>query len=75
MKIKQSLILLLFLSTSQAEESDGVKRVKAKFLVNYQEMCIDGGEKHELDKVANKKRCACQVKQFDENLNYTNSIQ
>lgn len=70
MKIVYALILLFFLPTSQASdeviESDAVKRVKAKFLVNYKQLCMKGDD--ELNEAAIEKKCACQVKQFDENL-------
>ncbi len=60
------------MATSQASdevvESDAVKRVKAKFLVNYEEMCLKGVEEHKLEKEKFEKKCACQIKQFDENL-------
>jgi hypothetical protein len=68
MKLLSSLILLFSLPASHAEvNNDAIKRVKAKFLVNYKEMCLKG-VKHKLEKPQFEKKCACQVKQFDENL-------
>ncbi|MCX7554699.1 hypothetical protein OS175_12485 [Marinicella sp. S1101] len=42
--------------------------MKTKFLVNYKDMCITGGQEQQSDQVATETKCACQVKQFDENL-------
>ena len=68
MKTCTLLILLMSVGASQASNIDPVNRVKAKFLVNYQAMCIQGGANNELAKDQLEIKCACQVKQFDENL-------
>ncbi len=68
MKTSTLLILLMSLGVSQATNMDPVNRVKAKFLVNYKNMCIQGGDKNELAEDKLEIKCACQVKQFDENL-------
>ncbi|MCX7554697.1 hypothetical protein OS175_12475 [Marinicella sp. S1101] len=73
MKIALSFILLLSLASSSlatttAANSDAAKRVKAKFLVSYKDMCVTGGQEQQLDQATIETKCACQVKQFDENL-------